>query len=83
MFVSTFNYNKIDDVTLQILLPFNTLFRQTAVAGSLQLDFGNQLVLADQFLIDYAAGIGYGFSTKQHYFSISQLWIHSGFSNHL
>ena len=36
------------------------------------MDFGNQLVLADKFLIDYAAGIGYGFTTKQTYFSPSQ-----------
>ena len=73
MFVSTFNYNKIecchppDPITFQY-----PVSRQTAVAGSLQLDFGNQLVLADKFLIDYAAGIGYGFTTKQAYFSPSQ-----------
>ena len=68
MFVSTFNYNRTDrnhppdPVTFQY--PSS---RETAVAGSVQMDFGNQLVLADQFLIDYAFGIGYGFSTKGTY----------------
>ena len=63
MFVSTFQYNPDDHYC------FPT--RRSAIAGSLQMDFGNQLVLDDKYIVDYAAGIGYGFSTKQHYFSIS------------
>ena len=33
------------------------------MAGSVQLDL-KSLVLADQFILDYAFGIGYGFTTK-------------------
>jgi len=65
MFVSTFNYDKIDyDHPPDPVTFIRPSTRQTAVAGSLQMDFGNQLVLADQFLIDYAFGIGYGFTSK-------------------
>ncbi len=65
MFVSTFNYDKIDyDHPPDPVTFMYPTTRQTAVAGSVQMDFGNQLVLADQFLIDYAFGVGYGFTTK-------------------
>lgn len=68
LFVNTFNYDKTDydhppdPVTFQY-----PTSRETAVAGSLQLDFGNQLVFSDRFVVDYAAGIGYGFTTKDTY----------------
>lgn len=66
LFVTLFNHDLIDynhppdPVTFQY-----PTTRETAVAGSLQLDFGNQLVFNDQFLVDYAVSMGYGFSTKQ------------------
>lgn len=65
MFVTTFNYDKTDynhpPDPVTFMYPTT---RETAMAGSVQLDFGNQLVLADQFILDYAFGIGYGFTTK-------------------
>lgn len=68
LFVSTFNYDRIDyDHPPDPVTFMYPSTRETAVAGSLQIDFGNQLVFADKFLLDYAAGIGYGFSTKDTY----------------
>ena len=68
MFVSTFNYDKYDYDHAPDPVTFRRpTVRQTAVAGSVQMDFGNQLVLAEQFLIDYAFGVGYGFTTKIAY----------------
>lgn len=65
LFVSTFNYDRIDyDHPPDPVTFMYPTTRETAVAGSLQLDFGNQLVFSDQFLVDYAFGIGYGFTTK-------------------
>lgn len=65
MFVTTYNYDKVDyDHPPDPVTFMYPTSRETAVAGSLQIDFGNQLVFADQFLLDYAAGIGYGFTTK-------------------
>jgi len=65
MFVTTFNYDRIDYNHPPDPVTFTyPSTRETAVAASLQIDFGNQLVFADKFLLDYAAGIGYGFTTK-------------------
>jgi|TARA_B110000908_G_scaffold130183_1_gene153050 hypothetical protein len=65
LFVNTFNYTMVDrnhpPDPVTFMYPTS---RETAVAGSLQLDFGNQLVFSDRLVLDYAAGIGYGFTTK-------------------
>ena len=65
LWLNVFNYDRVDydhppdPVTFQY-----PTTRQSATAGTLMIDFGNQLVFSDQFLIDYAAGVGYGFTTK-------------------
>ena len=65
MFVNIFNYDMVDydHPPDPVTFTYPTT-REFAVAGSLQLDFGNQLVFSDRFLVDYAVGIGYGFTTK-------------------
>jgi hypothetical protein len=65
LWLNVFNYDRIDydhppdPVTFQY-----PTTRESATAGALMIDFGNQLVFSDQFLIDYAAGLGYGFTSK-------------------
>ena len=55
LFVTTYNYDKIDyDHPPDPVTFMYPSTRETAVAGSLQMDFGNQLVFADQFVLDYA-----------------------------
>ena len=65
LFVNQFNYDMVDynhpPDPVTFMYPTS---RETAIAGSLQIDFGNQLVFSDRFVLDYAAGIGYGFTTK-------------------
>ncbi|MEY2962945.1 MAG: hypothetical protein RL754_206 [Bacteroidota bacterium] len=67
LFVTLFNYDLVDynhpPDPVTFMYPTT---RETAVAASAQLDFGNQLVLSDQFVVDYAFGVGYGFTTKQN-----------------
>lgn len=66
MFVNLYNYDLIDynhpPDPVTFMYPTT---RESAVAASVQIDFGNQLVFSDQFLVDYAFGLGYGFTTKQ------------------
>lgn len=68
LWLNVFNYDRIDDthppdpVTWQY-----PTTRESATAGAVMIDFGNQLVFSDQFLIDYAAGLGYGFTSKDTY----------------
>ncbi|MEJ6759263.1 MAG: hypothetical protein QNK76_01990 [Flavobacteriales bacterium] len=65
LFVNTFNYDKVDyDHPPDPVTFMYPASREAAVAASLQIDFGNQLVFSDRFVLDYAAGIGYGFTTK-------------------
>ena len=63
LFVNTFNYDKVDyDHPPDPVTFMYPASREAAVAASLQIDFGNQLVFSDRFVLDYAAGIGYGFT---------------------
>jgi len=65
MFVNIYNYDRIDyDHPPDPVTFMYPTSREFAVAGSVQLDFGNQLIFSDRFLVDYAVGIGYGFTTK-------------------
>ena len=65
LWLNMFNYDRIDydhppdPVTFQY-----PTSRESATAGTVMIDFGNQLVFSDIFVVDYAAGVGYGFTTK-------------------
>ena len=70
IWLSLYNYDLIDydhppdPVTWQY-----PTTRESAFSGAAMIDFGNQLVFSDRFVVDYAVGLGYGFSGKQGYSS--------------
>lgn len=81
MFVNIFNYDMVDydHPPDPVTFTYPTT-REFAVAGSVQLDFGNQLVFSDRFLVDYAVGIGYGFTTKDTW-NLTNYGFNGGFNN--
>lgn len=68
LWVSLYNYDLIDydhppdPVTWQY-----PTTRESAFSAAAMIDFGNQLVFSDRFLVDYAFGVGYGVNGKQGY----------------
>jgi len=42
------------------------------------LEFGNQLVLSEQLMVEYSAGFGYGFTTKQVRYNYSNYGFSGG-----
>jgi hypothetical protein len=72
LWLNFFNYDLTDydhppdPVTFQY-----PVTRESATAFSGMLEFGNQLVFSDLFLVDYFAGIGYGYTTNQSEYNYS------------
>ena len=79
IFAGTFTYNLVDyDHPPDPVTFLRPVTRETAVVGALSLDFGNQLIFSNTFLVDYAMGLGYGFSTKRSEMNFNNYGFYGG-----
>jgi hypothetical protein len=77
--ITTFNYDRIDyDHPPDPVTFMYPTTRESAFAGAAMLEFGNQLVLSERLMVEYSAGFGYGFTTKQVYWNYSNYGFSGG-----
>ena len=79
LMITTFNYDRIDyDHPPDPVTFMYPTTRESAFAGAAMLEFGNQLVLSERLMVEYSAGFGYGFTTKQVYWNYSNYGFSGG-----
>ena len=65
--VNTFRYDLQDKSHQPDPATMNyPIIQANAVSAAVNIDIGNQIILSNNFLVDYSFGVGYGFTTKQY-----------------
>lgn len=81
IWLSLYNYDFVDynhppdPVTFQY-----PTTRKSAYSAAMMVDFGNQLIFADQVAVDYAFGIGYGINNREGW-AMNQFGIYGGYND--